>query len=275
MSNKLDVGVWSKPRNTSPFAQERPRVVVLFRGRLGNQMFQRAFGLALKTKGYNVYYNTGWCQNDYSLDYFENLSFISAVEPVVSEERMVYNPDYLSPVEPCSLMGYWQTEKYFKDIESQVRQIFKFKPPRSASALTHWASQIKNAPSAFVHIRHQDYKNLSRLHVVQPLDYYKKGVELIQKTYPATKIFAFSDDPSWCRENLPSDFFIIEGTDKFEDLQLMSLCNHAVIANSSFSWWGAWLGDFQSERIVIAPEKWFGTDEMSSQDIVPERWIKL
>jgi hypothetical protein len=274
MSTKLDVGAWGRRRNSDPNPPDTPGIVVIFRGGLGNQMFQRAFGLALTTRGYKVCYNEGWCR-EYSLNYFENLSFGSVVDPMISEENLPYKVEYLSPTSPSTMMGYWQTEKYFKGLEGQLRQIFKFKPPRSTSPVIQLLTEVQKLNSTFIHVRRQDYIGLQHYHGMQPLDYYKKGIDLIREAHPDAKIFVFSDDRPWCRENFPSDFFVVDGTNKFEDLHLMSLCQHAIIVNSSFSWWGAWLGDNRPGRMVIAPEKWFATPERDSRDIIPERWIKL
>jgi hypothetical protein len=109
------------------------------------------------------------------------------------------------------------------------------------------------------------------------LDYYAAAVELIYTRHLDPKFFVFSDDTNWCKENFPSTFHIVEGTDKHEDLRLMASCKHAVVANSSFSWWGAWLGDNQAGRTVIAPRRWFAVekDKADDTDIVPERWLRI
>jgi hypothetical protein len=115
------------------------------------------------------------------------------------------------------------------------------------------------------------------------MEYYQKAIQRIQDSaHP--KFFVFSDDPDWCRETFPKDFTIVghnkpgngqsTGAEN-EDLWLMKLCRHAIIANSAFSWWGAWLGDTQKGRMVIAPKRWFANPSINSDDIVPNRWTKI
>src|SRR5208282_6684744 len=109
-----------------------------------------------------------------------------------------------------------------------------------------------------------------------------RAIDHIRSHSEGVKFFVFSDDPEWCKANFP-EFLTIDhnkagnGTapgKEHEDLWLMSLCRHAIIANSSFSWWGAWLGDDQPNRVVIGPERWFVTPNLETKDIIPERWLK-
>ena len=108
------------------------------------------------------------------------------------------------------------------------------------------------------------------------MEYYSKGIEKIRQQHPNAKFFIFSDDKQWCRENFP-EHTVVESTNHIDDLWLMSLCRHAITANSAFSWWGAWLGDEKPNRIVIAPQRWFNDPDAQARsgDIVPERWAKL
>jgi hypothetical protein len=108
--------------------------------------------------------------------------------------------------------------------------------------------------------------------------YYKEALALIQSYYVDSKVFVFSDDREWCLQNFMG-YDVVQGTSKYEDLWLMAQCQHAVIANSSFSWWGAWLGDWgdsKSRRIVVAPKQWFNpAANVDASDIVPERWLRI
>jgi hypothetical protein len=248
-------------------------MVVALMGGLGNQMFQRAFGLALTTRGYNVCYNTGRCR-DYSLDYFEKLPFSADIDMRIFEESLRYNPKYLSPKGPSTLIGFWQSEQYFQDIADKVRGAFLFKNPSLASRTAKLVLQVQEPDSVFVHVRRGDYVNLQHYHGMPSLDYYDSAVSRIRDVHLNANVFIFSDDPQWCHESFSSEFQVIEGTTKYEDLYLMSLCQHAVIANSSFGWWGAWLGDNRADRIVVAPKTWFTMTGLDSSDLVPSRWIR-
>jgi hypothetical protein len=236
-------------------------------------MFQRAFGLALAANNYDVSYNLGRCTN-YSLLYFESLPLSAAIDSVISEESFRYNEKYLRPAMPGTMIGFWQSEKYFAHIADNVRRAFTFKTS-TIESVSRLAARVRGPNSIFLHVRRGDYVNLQYYHGMPSLDYYKNGVRQIRAMNSDAEVFVFSDDRSWCRENFPSDYYIIEGTDKFEDLYLMSLCQHAVIANSSFSWWGAWLRDARPRRMVIAPAQWFTTPTLDTQDLIPDRWSKL
>jgi hypothetical protein len=109
------------------------------------------------------------------------------------------------------------------------------------------------------------------------MDYYTVAVQYIKARYENPKFFVFSDEPDWCRANFSGDFVVVDHNGNFphEDMWLMAQCKHGVIANSSFSWWGCWLGDNQNERICIAPKRWFAGANLRTDDLIPERWVKL
>jgi hypothetical protein len=165
--------------------------------------------------------------------------------------------------------------------EAKIRKDFEFLEPakdRNAEVL----EQIRHSFSISIHVRRGDYVTLaaaSEFHGLMGPDYYKAGAEAILRGKNETpSFFVFSDDPEWCKENikLPGEITYIDwntGKNSFEDMRLMSNCKHHVIANSSFSWWGAWLNP-SKEKIVVAPKQWFN-DTSNQTDIVPESWIRL
>jgi hypothetical protein len=108
------------------------------------------------------------------------------------------------------------------------------------------------------------------------LEYYEKSIEYISGRIKDIHIFVFSDDPSWIKSNLKVAYpiFYIEETKNYEDMQLMSMCKHHIIANSTFSWWGAWLNP-NFNKIVIAPKKWFNNSDIDTKDLIPDSWIKI
>lgn len=180
----------------------------------------------------------------------------------------------------CYLMGYWQSESYFLEIESKLRQDFAFKLPFSArnEAVAH---NIKAINSVSLHVRRGDYisnsKNAS-IYSVLSLDYYANAIAHVVKQIENPYFFIFSDDIDWCKNNLKLDFphqYIShnKGADSYNDMRLMSLCSHHIIANSSFSWWGAWLNP-STDKIVVAPKRWFANNT-NVKDLLPENWLKL
>jgi hypothetical protein len=128
-----------------------------------------------------------------------------------------------------------------------------------------------------VHIRRKGFIDYPDFHGVLALDYYYTAIEHIRAKTGPTRfyVFADADDRSWCRENFPN-CSVVEGTNKYEDIQLMASCKHAITANSSFSFWGAWLGDNKPDRIVIAPTKMFTDPSLADDaDMFPKRWRRM
>lgn len=223
-------------------------MIVKLQGGLGNQMFQYAYGAteAQKRK--------------------ESLSFDTTLLEI-GEPRRKYELGAFMDVpiknSPDAEEGYWQAEKYF--LPHIARSAFyRPKGPIPAEVLNFG---MKMHHACFVGVRRADYLWPERIgfHGVMPREYYTEAMSRFPR---GTKFFAFSDDPEWTRDNL--GMWPIRTTPAW-DIWLMSLCNHAIIANSSFHWWGAWLGPDRSGT-VIAPKKWFVNEK---SEIVPERWITL
>lgn len=261
-------------------------ITVKLLGGLGNQLFQYAYAAQLAYKGYVVRLNKDslveGTHREYSLDFLGGEMPFGDVEgPRISESSMRFDEKYLSPDDPSTMVGYWQTEKYFKGIQDVLRDgiqraLWPQKTTLVSSEFANAHRKIYSSISIGVHVRRQDYVHLQSFHGMPSVDYYLAAVKQIQCQTLPSKVFVFSDDPGWCLHNLPKEWDVIQGTHKYEDLRLMGCCKHMVTANSSFSWWGAWLGDYTGiRRIVIAPEKWFADSNVDSSDIVPERWIKL
>lgn len=254
-------------------------ITVKLLGGLGNQMFQAAYGMSLINRGYQVNFDKSslieGTHREYSLDCFAVLPFVESGGPAVYENGMRFNPDYLSPEDPCTMVGYWQSEKYFETVESQIRGLFNFEHTSRHSLVFNaiW-NKVYHNDSIAIHVRRQDYVDLQHFHGMPSVEYYYNGIEFIRQHRLDTEVFVFSDDIAWCKENFPTDFHFVEGTNKYEDLQLMSSCNHAVIANSSFSWWGAWLQQ-RYGGIVVAPRQWFADPNVDYSDLVPQRWVKM
>jgi len=171
-----------------------------------------------------------------------------------------------------SLCGFFQSEKYFKHIEDSIKEDFTFRD-HILEPCTEIAESFEN-PVA-LHVRRTDYLTNSANHYNLELDYYKKALE----QFPDRQVIVFSDDPAWCHdEPMFNDdrFMISESEDNAVDLCLMTFCSDYIIANSSFSWWGAWLSRNDSPK-VIAPTKWFGpnNEHKNTKDLLPETWIKV
>ena len=197
-------------------------------------------------------------------------------EPVVNERFHHFDEELFTMCpDHVSLQGYFQTEKYFKHIESEIREDFTFKN-EILNPCKDMISSVEN-PIA-LHIRRTDYLTNSENHFNLPLDYYAAALKYFDVD---RNVIVFSDDPIWCQEQelFSNDRFMIsENTDNRVDLCLMSLCDDFIIANSSFSWWGAWLSQNKNKK-VIAPLQWFGktgyTKDHDTKDLIPNDWIRI
>lgn len=199
----------------------------------------------------------------------------------IRERSMSFDPDILNAPPDVYLEGYWASERYFKDIEQIIREEFTVKeemdkPNRELAAI------ISETDAISLHVRRGDFISnpvTNEFHGTCSLDYYHRAIAQLTKTVERPHLFIFSDDPEWVRDNLhlsyPSTQVTINDPDKgYMDLRLMSLCKHHIIANSTFSWWGAWLSTFPDKQ-VYAPEKWFNKADMNSNDLIPESWIRI
>ncbi|MEO6316834.1 MAG: alpha-1,2-fucosyltransferase [Chitinophagaceae bacterium] len=176
------------------------------------------------------------------------------------------------------LMGTWQVVDYFKDISDAVYRAFTFRAPVDAENLA-LAEKIRNSNAVSVHVRRGDYQGTGwekSHHVIKDTTYYKNALAHIDSNIENPVYFVFSDNISWVKENinLPSCTYIHhnKGKNSYLDMYLMSLCKHNIIANSTFSWWGAWLNR-NTEKIVIMPNRWL--NNIDCPGIFPQDWIKL
>jgi len=179
------------------------------------------------------------------------------------------------------LKGYWQSEKYFADIPDLIRREFILQN-RPDSANREMAGRIAGAQAVSLHIRRGDYVSnpiIQGIHGVCDLAYYQASVERIGEKIASPHFFVFSDDTTWTQANLRLDYpttFVThnDGGNAHKDLRLMSLCRHHIIANSSFSWWGAWLNP-NPDKIVCAPARWFNDPALDTRDLLPPGWIRV
>ncbi len=201
-------------------------------------------------------------------------------EHFVVEPQFDYWPGFFNVPNDCYLVGYWQSERYFKPVAEKIRKEFAFKSA-PAGHNEYVAGQIAGCNAVSLHVRRGDYASNARtrmVHGLLPLDYYRDAASRIAEQVPSPVFFVFSDELDWAREYLKLPFpcrFIgqNQGSESYKDMQLMSLCRHHIIANSSFSWWGAWLNP-AADKIVVAPRRWFA-DEQDVSDLFPRGWVAL
>lgn len=283
--------------------------IIRFLGGLGNQMFQYALYRAMEKRFPDVRADlTGF--KDYALHNGLELERIFDIQltrftPVIND---LYNTDnrnwvlrklrrllnlknaYKRDDHPFSFdpevfqnlgflyyWGYWQNQGYFIDIAEEIKTDFTFKLPLNKEN-EQVRQQIKDANSIAVHIRRGDYLKDPLLGGCCGKEYYQQAIALMQKKTSSPRFFIFSDDISWCKENLElTDASFIswnKGQDSYIDMQLMSQCKHHIIANSSFSWWAAWL-NHNPDKLVIGPKKWVSDPKYAGNNILPADWIQL
>jgi hypothetical protein len=266
-------------------------VLVKIIGGLGNQMFQYAVArrlawflnvpLKLDICSCNAYRD--WA---YGLKHFKIAAEFASEEEIIwlkclnhiQEKQFHFDPTILSLSSDVYLDGYWQSEKYFKDIDPIIRQEFTLKkePDAKNAAL---AQKIAETEAVSVHVRRGDYVTnpvVNYLHGLCPLEYYHQAITRLISQVEKPHFYVFSDDWEWVKNNMilgyPTTFVMINGPEKaYEDLRLMSLCRYHIIANSSFSWWGAWLSNYQY-KLVFAPRKWFHGYQHDTRDLIPNGW---
>jgi hypothetical protein len=253
-----------------------------YMGRLGNQMFQMASTIGIARKlNYDVKFpsenfikGSGYEYNGCDLiecfDIPEILITLRDFIQIISgytEKEFTYNSELLNISDYTNINGYLQTEKYFIDIEDEIRKIFTFKANiRNIGD----AVKIEDGSHVSLHIRRGDYLNSMDYHPVQDHDYFKNTMSEFSDDQ---KFYIFSDDIEWCKSKFIGDRFrFIETGSPYVDMYIMSKFKNHIIANSSFSWWGAWLSGRDSK--VIAPKKWFGPAiNNDTADIYCKNWI--
>jgi hypothetical protein len=197
------------------------------------------------------------------------------------EKSFDFDPGVLSLPNNAFMFGYWQSYRYFEDVADLIRsELVPLSPPGKQDQIA--MDSIRRSNSAIsVHIRRGDYVTsevVSRVHGVCSLDYYHRAAQIMASKVISPHFFVFSDDPHWARENisLPGEVTYVSHNDSnasHQDLRLMSMCKHHIIANSSFSWWGAWLNPSRNKS-VVAPKNWFA-DGKNTNDLIPDEWVRI
>lgn len=277
-------------------------ITVRLAGGLGNQMFQFAAGLALSRRhgtelqldAADLIQGTGCTFREYGLGIFRltphtrqdrRIGISSMLHDIIrvkigrlyKEHSSRFDPVFGNIPKTAILEGYWQSPQYFEQISDLVRNAFTWKIPLS-STLETLVERIREFPTASIHFRRGDYTSnpsAASIHggICTPA-YYSAAIDRLRHEIPGIRFAVFSDEPDWVRANRPdlAKEIFVEGNTGLNahlDMRIMSLCDHHIIANSTFSWWGAWLG-WNPQRRVIAPRRWFADGREA--DIHPEKW---
>lgn len=284
-------------------------IVIEASGGLGNQMFQYALYKKLEFMNKDVVWDTSFFRSKQDLRELEigvfgvqyrsisdkevacirgygyQDSIIDKIKYKLKPSKYLiyrdtiecFQPEVLE-MEDVYLCGYWQSERYFKDIREQVLQEFTF-PTGVVKSKEELTNQMQAENSVSIHIRRSDYLTEQNLKVYGNIcteKYYNNAIRYIEEMVEYPHYYVFTDDLAWARENFQGDEYTIisgnRGRDSYIDMYLMSQCKYNIIANSSFSWWGAWLNR-NPDKQVLAPKKWFHNHE--KEEIVCEDWIRI
>jgi len=273
-------------------------------GGLGNQMFQFATGFAIAKKKnvrlsldlkyinkrklfngfelqkiFNIYSKVSFLNKALS---FKSINFMEILNKVdttfynFKEPHFHYTSNILNLPKHSFLDGYWQSELYFNEYTTEIKKIFNFSSKLDKSNLLV-ADDINRNNSISIHIRRGDFLlKQNNNHHTDLKEYYLKAINETSKIFKNPKYFIFSDDPSWAVDNFVLDqpYIIVDinfGARSFLDMYLMSLCKSNIIANSSFSWWSAWLNN-NKDKIIYAPKNWFNDKSIRTDDLIPKSW---
>jgi hypothetical protein len=286
-------------------------IIVNLMGGLGNQMSQYAFGkmieftTAIPVKFDMRYFSFKTREHEYELDklsipHIERATFFDTIKhrsPIpnqlnytrayVCEKTLAYDPNIITKLqelqdtkESAYFDGYWHNERYFEPVKNILRNEFipKSEMPDENKEI---AIQINIKNSVALHVRRGNYitnPNASNFIGALDISYYKNAIEYMDEHVQNPYYFVFSNDPVWAHDNLNlgdrATFITNNANAPQEDISLMSLCDHFIIANSSFSWWGAWLSH-RSDKIVLTPDPWFRNEKANSEFEIPKRWLKI
>lgn len=271
---------------------------------LGNQMFQYAFYLALKHRGMPrvriihrndpALYHWGYelkkvfgirerSAYAWFLGHFRGglpWRTLFCSHSVVTERHIYHFDEDMLDVSRRRVLfdGYWQAYRYLEGIGDEVRKAFTFDAKKLNESTRRTAGMIRSCNAVSVHVRRGDYTTDCRMFFgdICTEDYYNRALASMRESVENPRFFVFSDDKEWAREHFQGpEFCVVEGNDgaeSWQDMYLMSLCRHNIIANSSFSWWGAWLNGNAGKK-VIAPKGW--RNDSDADEFIPQDWLRL
>lgn len=286
-------------------------IIVNLKGGLGNQMFQYALGKSISLKynrilklDLNFYkdnLDADVTKRNFELDYFSVKADLATKEDLkfkysnkvskffASKKVKIYNDSNFDGDLQCNhsivyFDGFWQSELFFQNVRTLLLREFTPKVSLDLNNML-WCNSITNCNSISVHIRRGDYitnSSANSFHGVCSIEYYRSAIKYIQDNVDNPIFYFFSDDMTWVKENFYSDqqnYNFVEGNigeKSYLDITLMSYCKHNIIANSTFSWWGAWLNT-NFNKIVISPIKWFSESDQNikTKNLIPSSWVRI
>lgn len=277
-------------------------ILVKLMGGLGNQMFQYAAACSLSHKlrtelmlditWFYQNFHTDTTPRKYELDCFLlddkvrkinsqiKKKIVTSLYRHYEEPSFNYDPEFQKISNNTYLVGYFQSEEYFIQSVNSVVESFSWKNKLSYENELLYNNIKQDPSSTSLHIRRGDYiKNIAtaKHHGVINYEYYERAVKLISRQINKPSLYIFSDDPDWCIKNIQFSnptVFVSHNINGSDDMKLMAACRNNIIANSSFSWWGAWLNK-NPDKIVLTPKNWFADGSINTSNIIPKKWQKI
>ncbi|SFL68869.1 alpha-1,2-fucosyltransferase [Pelosinus propionicus] len=270
-------------------------VIVRLLGGLGNQLFQYAMArriayehqvpIKLDVSSYDIYKLRTYRLHHFNI--MENFASVKEINDLIEagkiakERQFCFDEQMMHLPGDIYLDGYWQCEKYFENVSNLIRHEFQLKAALSDQD-EELIKKIRNVQSISIHVRRGDYvfdEYNHHIHGTCSLEYYHFCIEQLAAAFDKPNFFVFSDDKQWVQDHIkvkyPITFVTHNDIDKeYADLFLMSNCKHHIIANSSFSWWAAWLCTYDKKKI-LSPAKWFHSHDYDGRDIIPKGWYQV
>lgn len=276
-------------------SNEHVMIWIRLSDRLGNQMFQYASALGLAARvGAGVEADVGSFANrnswrHYQLWRFRKLRLGRLVRQCVRTARRPrdlkrlsasgpgFCPELAMAEDDTLLSRFFQSDRHFSAIRDDIQRLFDLSPFLEKRRMAELRRRFASRPLASIHVRRGDYVALSQHNLGELTHYHKRAADAVRAVQPDTAFVVFSDDPAWCRTSkalADLDAFVLDAGAPFADMALMASCQHHIIANSTFSWWAAWLGANPDRRVVF-PDRWFRNQKARDLGIVPDHWVEV
>lgn len=285
-------------------------IIVCLMGGLGNQMFQYAAAKALAKKFETTFAldlsflkkdpNGAYTKRNFELGTFKieitlmpesfeiffkywnykrffNFRYLLSGYKLYKEQAFVFDENFFELGKKIYLIGIFQNEKYFSHLRNELMKDFQFRD-EFLTGIKHLEKEVIENNSVSVHVRRGDYiqnQNALNYHGICSMDYYMNAMNFMKSKINNPVFYIFSDDIEYCKQTFKDkNVVFMENQNAYQDMHLMKACRHHIIANSSFSWWGAWLSDYP-EKMVIAPKYWLREKETRMLDVVPQSWLVM
>jgi len=263
-------------------------VKIILKGGLGNQMFQYAFGRAQSLKhDASLVLDTSWYNSNHVYNYpyvLDKFNITNNESTAVNHEKRAekyagYDPSLLRPFGNVVYSGYFQDADYFRNYRNTLLAEFTLKNDPYHESMAYFETMLRTRPSVFVHVRRGERTDgvAKQKHGLVPRDFYLRGMQMMREWFKDPQFVCFTDARDWVAANMKGEFnYVLDSRDytDYATMSFMSKCDHAIIPNSCFSWWGAWLIP-NMKKTIIAASRWSVDSKYTNCDICPKEWVRI